>query len=196
MPRDKSFVIREDGQHYGRVIRNLGHMNLLVYCNDNKQRICKIRGAIRNRVWMKVGDIVLVSYREFEIGVATRSGEEKGDVLHKYDSTDYGKLRKDPTLNLALFTNIETQDLSKITIARAAAGGNEDGYVFEAEDNEVVEGDEKGGATGGDWFEDEDDGGAASGAGVKVVPKIVTKVGGIKKPIVEMGGDDIDIDNI
>jgi initiation factor 1A len=192
MPRDKSFVIREDGQHYGRVIRNLGHMNLLVYCNDNKQRICKIRGAIRNRVWMKVGDIVLVSYREFEIGVATRSGEEKGDVLHKYDSTDYGKLRKDPTLNLALFTNIETQDLSKISIAKVTSTADDAGYVFEAEENEgdgnqVVEGDGK--DEDEDWFEDDDEA-PAGGAGVKVVPK-----SGVKKPVAA-ADDDIDIDNI
>jgi initiation factor 1A len=193
MPRDKSFVIREDGQHYGRVIRNLGHMNLLVYCNDNKQRICKIRGAIRNRVWMKVGDIVLVSYREFEIGASTSSGEEKGDVLHKYDSTDYGKLRKDTFINMALFTNIETQDLTKISIAKIAIAPRDEGYVFEAEENEVVEGGEKGKADDNDWFEDVDDDGVAAvgGAGVKATPKTTSA----KKPVA-VEDDDIDIDNI
>lgn len=187
MPRDTSFVAREEGQHYGRVIRNLGHMNLLVYCNDNRQRICKIRGAIRRRMWMKVGDIVLISYREFEVGTTTRSGEEKGDVLHKYETTDYGKLRKDPVINMALFTSIETQDLSKISIAKIPV--QEDGYIFEAADNEVVE-DGKGDEDG-DWFEDTDEDRPAGGAGVK--PKVAVAAGA-KKPAAD--DDDIDIDNI
>lgn len=141
---------------------------------------------------MKVGDIVLVSYREFEIGTSTRSGEEKGDVLHKYETTDYGKLRKDAFLNMALFTTIETQDLTKISIAKVAMAAQEDGYVFEAADNEVVEGDEERNGKDEDWFEDGDEDGApAGGAGVRVAPK----VGAAKKPAAA-DDDDIDIDNI
>jgi initiation factor 1A len=190
MPRDTSFVAREEGQHYGRVIRNLGHTNLLIYCNDNKQRICKIRGAIRRWMRMKVGDIVLISYREFEIGVATRSGEEKGDVLHKYDATDYGKLRKDPAINMALFTNIETQDLSKISIGRSVIAVREEGYIFEAADNEVVEGDGK----DEDWFEDVDEALPAGGAGARPIAKVHAIA---KKPVDTKHDDvDIDIDNI
>ena len=189
MPRVTSFAAREEGQHYGRVIRNLGHMNLLVYCNDNKQRICKIRGAIRRRMWMNVGDIVLISYREFEIGTTTRVGEEKGDILHKYETTDYGKIRKDPVLNMALFTNIETQDLTKISIAKIPV--QEDGYIFEAADNEVVEDGKGGEDDDGDWFEDTDDDKPAGGAGAK--PKAAVAAGA-KKPAAD--DDDIDIDNI
>lgn len=189
MPRDTSFIFREEGQHYGRVIRNLGHTNLLIYCNDNKQRICKIRGAIRRWMRMKVGDIVLISYREFEIGVATRSGEEKGDVLHKYDAIDYGKLRKDPAINMALFTNIETQDLSKISISRVPMAVREDGYIFEAVDNEIVENGEE-----GDWFEDVDEALPAGGAGARPIAKVHAVA---KKPVDTKDDDvEIDIDNI
>ena len=38
--------------------------------------MASIRGKLRNRVWMGVGDIILVSLRE--------EGENKGDVIHKY----------------------------------------------------------------------------------------------------------------
>ena len=190
MPRDTSFVAREEDQHYGRVIRNLGNMHLLVYCNDNKQRICKIRGAIRKRTWIKLGDIILVSYREFQIGVAVKSGGEKGDVLHKYEMSDYGRLRRDPTINLALFTTIETQDLTKISIAKVALAVQEEGYIFESVDNEIVAG--KSSGADDDWFEDVDEEGAAAGAGAGANRRPI-KGSATAKPADD---DDIDIDNI
>ncbi len=58
-----AFIERADDQLYGRVIKNLGNCNMIVYCNDNKRRFCHIRGAIRKRVWMNPGDVVLVSVR-------------------------------------------------------------------------------------------------------------------------------------
>ena len=89
---------------------------------------------------------------------------------------------------MALFTSIETQDLSKISIAKIPV--LEDGYIFEAADNEVVE-DGKGGEDDGDWFEDTDDDKPAGGAGAK--PKAAVAAGA-KKPAAD--DDDIDIDNI
>ena len=49
-------VERDSDQMYGRVIRLLGQRNVMVYCNDNKQRICHICGAMKQRVWINPGD--------------------------------------------------------------------------------------------------------------------------------------------
>jgi initiation factor 1A len=123
MPRESGFVYRQEGTHYGRVLRNLGHMNMLVYCNDGRQRICRIRGAMRRRMWIHVGDIVLVSYREYEVGAYKEVGEEKGDILHRYETTDHNRLRADPQFQPALLLRLEAQaDLSRITAFQAGAG--------------------------------------------------------------------------
>lgn len=94
------FIEKQEDQQYGRVVRVLGNGNMLVYCNDNKERICHIRGAIRKRVWINLGDIVLISLRD--LGEADR-----GDVLAKYEPKHYSKLKKESGVNLILFNNLE-----------------------------------------------------------------------------------------
>jgi initiation factor 1A len=116
-------VPRQEGTYYGRVLRNLGHMNMLVYCNDGKQRVCHIRGAMRRRVWVNIGDIVLASSREYEIGMNTQSGEEKGDIVHKYDASDHNRLKADPVFNPILLVRLEQQaDLNNIRVATGGGG--------------------------------------------------------------------------
>jgi translation initiation factor 1A len=94
------FIDKQDDQQYGRVVRVLGNGNMLVYCNDDKERICHIRGAIRKRVWINLGDLVLVSLRD--LGDA-----DKGDILAKYEPKFFSKIKKQPGVNLILFNNLE-----------------------------------------------------------------------------------------
>ena len=44
---------------------------------DGKKRMATIRGAMRNRVWINPGDIVLVGLRDF-------GDESKSDLILKY----------------------------------------------------------------------------------------------------------------
>jgi translation initiation factor 1A len=110
-------VERQDGQQYGRVIRVLGGGNMLVYCNDNKERICHIRGAIRKRVWINLGDVVLVSLRDL--------GENRGDILAKIDPKSYSHIRKEAGINLTIFNNLEGG-------GGGSAMDEEDGIVFDS----------------------------------------------------------------
>lgn len=103
-----TFIDKQSDQIYGRVVKNLGDRNILVFCNDNYTRICHIRGSMRKRVWINVGDIILISLRDFES--KTAKGEEKGDVVAKFDETHFGKLRKQEDINQRLFMQLETMD--------------------------------------------------------------------------------------
>lgn len=94
------FIEKQEDQQYGRVIRVLGNGNMLVYCNDNIQRICHIRGAIRKRVWINLGDIILVSLRDL-------GDSNKGDILTKYESKFFSKIKKLDGVNPILFNNLE-----------------------------------------------------------------------------------------
>lgn len=106
------FVEAEDDQLYARVLRILGNRNTLAYCNDNVVRLCHIRGSIRKDTWINIGDIVLVSVRDFLKD--KKDIYEKGDILYKYDSDVYSKLKKDERINPKLFLNIETSDLEQL----------------------------------------------------------------------------------
>ena len=107
-----TFVEAADDQMYGRVIQVLGNRNTLVYCNDNIVRLCHIRGSIRKDMWIGVGDIVLVSARDFLRDVKDKY--EKGDILYKYDRDHYSKLKKDDRINVKLFSNLETADVAQL----------------------------------------------------------------------------------
>ena len=72
----REIVYKEEGQEYGQVSKLLGSGRMEISCFDGKIRLCKIRGKFKRRVWSNVGDIVLISIREFE--------EEKGDIIHVY----------------------------------------------------------------------------------------------------------------
>lgn len=108
---EPAFIDRQPDQMYARVIKILGSLNVLVFCNDNKTRLCHIRGSMRKKVWINIGDIVLISERDFEKDLS-ESGKtyEKGDVVAKYDPDHMSKLRKLPDINKKLFMQLETTD--------------------------------------------------------------------------------------
>lgn len=113
-------------QMVGRIIRNPGNRYMLVYCNDDKQRFCKIKGGLRKRVWFSVGDIVLLSIRSIGVSMTETSKGERGDILAKYDQTIHSKLKKEYDVNPILFTAIETTGA-----AIAMPELDEDGFEFE-----------------------------------------------------------------
>ena len=126
------FVEAEDDQLYARVLRILGNRNTLVYCNDNVVRLCHIRGSIRKDTWINIGDIVLVSVRDFL--KEAKDTYEKGDILYKYDSDVYSKLKKDERMNPKLFSNIETADLEqlkRIKELKVTSMGDTDDDIFD-----------------------------------------------------------------
>jgi len=73
----KEMVLPGEGQVLGIVTQMLGYDRLLVKCGDGHERVCRIRGKMKRRVWIKINDIVLVAPWEFQ-------SEKKGDVLWRY----------------------------------------------------------------------------------------------------------------
>ncbi len=130
-----------EGTLFARVLRTLGNCRIIAYCNDNERRICHIRGAMRKRVWINAGDVILVSTRDFEGGLGGGAGADTGDalskkfenadVLAKYDPKHYARLKKEPGFNTQLLVELEKIDFDangvghKIQAMLAAAkGGN------------------------------------------------------------------------
>jgi translation initiation factor 1A len=132
---------RLPGQMYGRVIKLLGGCNAMVYCNDNRERLCHIRGNMRKKVWLSTGDIVLISLRELDTTGNTPTAKvDRGDICAKYDQKVIYKLReKDRTINEKLFTLIEKSDGSGVKPGAVPVDGDDFGFVFEDRDNEVVD---------------------------------------------------------
>jgi len=136
-----------EGQMIGKVMRLLGDRQAQVYCNDNVERICKIRGKLRKKVWIATGDIVLLSLRI--LNMTLREEEEdsddtiaeaapatsscsKGDILAKYDPDVYSKLKKLDGVNKKLFggtydvASAADEDIFDTEDVRGDASGSDD----------------------------------------------------------------------
>jgi len=61
----------------GIVDKNLGATRMSVICQDGHKRVCRVRGKMKKRTWVREGDIVLISPWDFEYG-------EKGDIIFRY----------------------------------------------------------------------------------------------------------------
>ena len=61
----------------GMAVKMLGFDRILVKCQDGKERLCRIRGKLKRRVWIREGDIVLVSPWDFQ-------SDKRGDIFWRY----------------------------------------------------------------------------------------------------------------
>jgi len=78
----------------GVAVKLLGFDRVLVKCQDGHERLCRIRGKIKRRVWIREGDIVLVSPWDFQ-------SESKGDIFWRYTRAQADLLRKKGYLTVA-----------------------------------------------------------------------------------------------
>lgn len=65
----------------------LGFDRMLVSCQDGHERLCRIRGKMKRRMWIRVGDIVLVSPWEVQ-------PNERGDIIWRYTRNQADVLRR------------------------------------------------------------------------------------------------------
>jgi initiation factor 1A len=104
------FIDKEADQYVGRIMKLLGNLNVQVYCEDKKQRVCKIRSGIKKRIRFETGDVVLISLRDCELSTdALDKGErsDRGDIIAKYHPQQFKSLR-DKGVNPLIFANLDT----------------------------------------------------------------------------------------
>ncbi len=70
----------------GVLEQRLGASRMMVSCLDGKSRNCRIPGRLKNKLWLREGDIVLVLPWEYD--------DEKGDILFKYTQAAIQWLKK------------------------------------------------------------------------------------------------------
>lgn len=80
----RDLVTRTDGQEYGVVTKLLGNSRTMVKIGKEEKQ-CTIRGSMRRREWVHVGDFVLVALRDFG---------EQHDILRRYTDIEVMQLRR------------------------------------------------------------------------------------------------------
>lgn len=76
-----------ESQQYARVTAMLGNNRVKAMFWDKTERLCRIRGSMRRREWVHVGDVVLVSLRD-------ELSSEAADIIFRYQPAEVHRLRK------------------------------------------------------------------------------------------------------
>lgn len=80
----RSLVFKQNMQEYVKMTKMLGDRRIMVLLPDKSEMMAVIPGRFRKRCWMRTGDILLASFREFQ--------DNKLDIIHKYTSEEARKL--------------------------------------------------------------------------------------------------------
>jgi translation initiation factor 1A len=101
---NREMTFKEEMQDYAQVLRLLGDSRLEVQCMDGVKRMGTIRGKIKKRIWIALGDVVLVALREYE--------KDKCDIILKYFEEEVRKLKQmgeiPESIKLPVSENVET----------------------------------------------------------------------------------------
>jgi translation initiation factor 1A len=119
----KELFFKEENQEYGQILKMLGNGRCETYCFDGVKRLCHIRGKMKKKIWINVGDIVLIGLRDFQI--------QKGDILLKYNTTEVKNLKACGELPL----NVNVNDSADLNEKNEKNETLDQGFDFETEEN-------------------------------------------------------------
>jgi len=130
-----------EGQMFGRVVKVEGDRRFRIFCNDSKERICRLAGTIRRGDRVEKGGLVLISIRDLSF-TTTKVVEEDskvGDIISNVDPRLYGKVKKLEGINPLLFVNLENEDKSviKARVNRLEEGRADDEDLFERGESDL-----------------------------------------------------------
>lgn len=89
----KELVLPGEGQVLGIVTKMLGYDRVMVIGNDGKERLCRISGKLKRRVWIREGDVVLISPWDFQ-------RDTRGDIVWRYTKSQAEWLRKNKYITI------------------------------------------------------------------------------------------------
>ena len=104
--KKQELPLKIDLEEYGRVTKMCGDCKCMVTLPDNTEVMARIPGKFRKKVWFAVGDIVLISRRDYQ--------QDMIDILYKYSPVEIRQLHKDneiPDTFLGINTEIVDQGI-------------------------------------------------------------------------------------
>ena len=90
-----------EDQDYGKVEKILGSGRFTLICNDNIRRLGIIRGNMRKKKWVNLGNIVIYSVRDYE--------KDKVDIIHVYTNNILKLIQHKMNLNFNI-SDVDNDD--------------------------------------------------------------------------------------
>eukprot|EP00992_Anisonema_acinus_P007954 TRINITY_DN4015_c0_g1_i1.p1 TRINITY_DN4015_c0_g1~~TRINITY_DN4015_c0_g1_i1.p1 ORF type:complete len:184 (+),score=61.32 TRINITY_DN4015_c0_g1_i1:57-554(+) len=82
----RELILKEEGQEYAQCTKMLGNGRIEAACFDGQRRMATIRGKMRKKMWVNMGDIILLGLRDFQ--------DSKADVILKYKPDEARQLQR------------------------------------------------------------------------------------------------------
>ncbi|MBN1682893.1 translation initiation factor eIF-1A [Candidatus Bathyarchaeota archaeon] len=89
----RTLVLPSKNDIFGIAQKMLGYDRVMVKCQDGHVRICRIRGKMKRRTWVREGDIVLVSPWDFQ-------SDERGEIFWRYTQNQVEDLKSKGILKI------------------------------------------------------------------------------------------------
>lgn len=97
-------VLKTDkDQDYGKVDKILGNGRFTILCNDKIKRLGIIRGNMRKKKWINLGNIILYSIRPYE--------KDKIDIIYVYENSILKILQHKMDLNFNISNETNDDDI-------------------------------------------------------------------------------------
>lgn len=127
----QKLITRTEDQQYAVITKMLGDCRVeLRYINDMGKLVETmgiIRGKLRRRVWMNVGNVVLVAERDYD---------KKVDIIDKYNDDSVRKLKRRGEIHPLLLDDYDDKKGAKI---ETDGGGECDGFEFDNGEDDAIE---------------------------------------------------------
>ena len=135
----REFRFKEECEEYARIIKLLGDGRFQCTCSDGVDRIAHLRHKMWKKVWLKCGDVVLISLRDYE--------PEKCDIIDKYTEKEIAKLLKNAEIKENLLGEEEAKKIGEDDVLFedskpekiAKKKENSNGFEIESENDEEEE---------------------------------------------------------
>jgi translation initiation factor 1A len=85
--------IPQENEVLGISEKLLGYDRIMVRCQDGTKRLCRIRGKMKRRVWIRLNDVVLVAPWDFQ-------SDTRGDIIWRYKGNQAEWLRSSGYLKM------------------------------------------------------------------------------------------------
>tara|TARA_B100001027_G_C16141099_1_gene273682 strand:+ start:63 stop:542 length:480 start_codon:yes stop_codon:yes gene_type:complete len=86
--KSRDIPLKKENQEYAYVTQRMGDCRYILSCQDRTKRMGHLRGNMRNRVYVREGDFVLISFRpgysKFSMIQSKGSKLEYCDIILKY----------------------------------------------------------------------------------------------------------------
>ena len=136
LQESREFRIKEECEEYARIIKLLGDSRFQCTCSDGIERIAHLRHKMWKKVWLKCGDIILISLRDYE--------PEKCDIIDKFTEKEIAKLIKTGEIKETLLDEERVKKIENDSVLFEDSkpeiivkkGNNSNGFEIESEDDE------------------------------------------------------------